>query len=166
MIKNVWFILLTVLLIILIICSIILIFLILRKKDTVIVKEIIIKENKPIVKNNDELPIYPKELPKYNDDNYQQIGILTSNETDKEPIILPLFGKKLYNRSDRWQYYTASDKNNMIRLPIKYENKDCEDDVGCRELYNGDNIIVDIYQGRLFTATIYKTKSPTYFASI
>lgn len=112
----------------------------------------------------DRLPVYPTNLPKYSSPEYQQVGILTSNETDKEPIVLPLYGRKLYNRSDRWQYYTATDKNNMIRLPLNYENRDCEDDVGCKELYSGDKLSVDIYQGRSFTATIYRTDSPRYFA--
>jgi len=112
----------------------------------------------------ERLPVYPTNLPKYSSPEYQQVGILTSNETDKEPIVLPLYGRKLYNRSDRWQYYTATDKNNMIRLPLNYENRDCEDDVGCKELYTGDKLSVDIYQGRSFTATIYRTDSPHYFA--
>lgn len=117
-----------------------------------------------IDKSNDRLPVYPKELPQYSSADYQQVGILTAQETDKEPVILPLYGRKLYNRSDRWQYYTATDKNNMMRLPLNYENRDCEDDVGCRELYNGDKLTVDIYKDREFTATIYRTDAPHYFA--
>ncbi len=114
--------------------------------------------------SNDRLPVYPKDLPQYSSPDYQQVGILTAQETDKEPVILPLYGRKLYNRSDRWQYYTATDKNNMMRLPLNYENRDCEDDVGCKELYNGDKITVDIYKDREFTATIYRTETPRYFA--
>jgi hypothetical protein len=117
-----------------------------------------------IDKSNDRLPVYPKDLPQYSSPDYQQVGILTAQETDKEPVILPLYGRKLYNRSDRWQYYTATDKNNMMRLPLNYENRDCEDDVGCKELYNGDKITVDIYKDREFTATIYRIDSPRYFA--
>lgn len=163
--RNNWLIFLCLLVIILIILSIVLIFLLLnnkkKEKETVIIKEVIKNQTSAPV----EIPIYPKDLPKYSSENYQQIGILTSNETDKEPIVLPLFGRKVGNRSDRWQYYTATDKNNMMRLPIRYENKECEDEVGCRELYSNDKISVDIYQGRIFTATIYKTESPKYFAS-
>lgn len=95
--------------------------------------------------------------------NYQQIGILTSDQTDKEPIVLPLFGRKI--RSDRWQYYTATDKTNMIRLPLRINNRDCEDTIGCDEIYTGDELFVEIYQGRVFTATIYKIDAPQYFAS-
>ena len=77
-----------------------------------------------IDKSNERLPVYPKNLPQYSSPNrpldYQQVGILTSNETDKEPIVLPLYGRKLYNRSDRWQYYTATDKNNIKQYMLYY----------------------------------------------
>ena len=96
--------------------------------------------------NTERLPVYPKNLPQYSSPNrpldYQQVGILTSNETDKEPVVLPLYGRKLYNRSDRWQYYTATDKNNMIRLPLTFGNRECEDDVGCNEINSGDTLSI------------------------
>lgn len=123
-----------------------------------------------IDKSNERLPVYPKNLPQYSSPNrpldYQQVGILTSNETDKEPIVLPLYGRKLYNRSDRWQYYTATDKNNMIRLPLTFGNRECEDDVGCNEINSGDNLSISTYSGRTFTATIYRTDAPHYFADV
>lgn len=118
----------------------------------------------------DRLPVYPKNLPQYSSPSrpldYQQVGILTSNETDKEPIVLPLYGRKLYNRSDRWQYYTATDKNNMMRIPLSFGNRPCEDDVGCNEINNGDTLTIDIYSGRTFTATVYRTNAPHYFADV
>ena len=112
----------------------------------------------------DRLPVYPTKLPMYNSSDYQQIGILTAEETDKEPIILPLYGRNIQNRSDRWQYYTATDKNNMMRLPLYYQGRDCEDDVGCNELYTGDQINIDIYKDRVFTVTVYRKDAPRYFA--
>ena len=109
-------------------------------------------------------PIYPKKLPQYDNNEYQQIGILTANETDKEPIVLPLFAKRLQHNRDRWQYYTATDKNNMMRLPIVHSNMKCDEDIGCKEIYDGDKLSIAIYQGRIFTATIYKQDAPKYFA--
>lgn len=108
--------------------------------------------------------VYPHKLPEYNNTEYQQIGLLTSNETDKEPIVLPLFSRRLPNHKERWNYYTATDKNNMMRLPIVFENMNCEDTIGCREIYDGDKLNIEIYQGRQFTATIYKLETPQYFA--
>lgn len=114
----------------------------------------------------EDIPVYPKKLPQYQNTEYQQIGILTANESDKEPIVLPLFAKKVRNNKERWQYYTATDKNNMMRLPITHQNMKCDEDIGCREIYDGDKLSVEIYQGRLFTATIYKTEAPQYFADV
>ena len=119
--------------------------------------------------SKDQSPVYPSHLPKYSNPqqplDYQQIGVLTSHETEKEPIVLPLYGRKIYGRSDRWQYYTATDKNNMMRLPLEFENRDCEDEnTGCKEIYSGDKLEVEIYKDREFTATIYKTEAPRYFA--
>lgn len=119
--------------------------------------------------NNTDIHVYPKRAPRYSNSHtpldYQQLGILTADEQDKEPIILPLFGRKIYGRSDRYQYYTATDKNNMIRLPLAIDNRNCEDTVGCNEIYSGDKIYIPVYQGRQFTATIYKVDAPRYFAS-
>jgi hypothetical protein len=118
---------------------------------------------------NTDVPVYPKRAPMYSNSHapldYQQLGVLTADEQDKEPIILPLFGRKIYGRSDRYQYYTATDKNNMIRLPLAIDNRNCEDTVGCNEIYSGDKINIPVYQGRQFTATIYKVDAPRYFAS-
>lgn len=129
--------------------------------------EIIIVNNTKDVSasGRDSIPHYPSNLPRYGSSQYQQVGILTSEEADKEPIVLPLFGRKLENRSDRWQYYTATDKNNMMRIPLMYQNRECEDEVGCSEIYTGDTLQISIYQGRTFTATIYRTEAPRYFSS-
>lgn len=128
------------------------------KDNVIIIKEQSLPEQQKMP------PVYPNKLPSYNNTEYQQIGILTSDETDKDPIVLPLFSRKIGNRSDRFNYYTATDKNNMMRLPITKDNNNCEDDIGCREVYNGDKITIDIYKGRVFTATIYKVDAPRYFA--
>lgn len=114
--------------------------------------------------NNNNIPIYPKELPTYdNNYEYQQVGILTSNDNN-EPIILPLFSKRANNHRDRWNYYTTTDKNTMLRLPISYDNMKCDDDIGCNEIYDGNTIYIEMYKGKTFTATIYKKQAPSYFA--
>jgi hypothetical protein len=115
-------------------------------------------------KIDNSIPIYPKELPSYdNNREYQQVGILTSND-DKEPIILPLFSKRANNHRDRWNYYTTTDKNNMLRLPISYDNMKCDDDIGCNEIYDGNTLYIEMYKGKTFIATIYKKQALLYFA--
>jgi hypothetical protein len=115
-------------------------------------------------KVDSSIPIYPKELPSYdNKHEYQQVGILTSND-DNEPIILPLFSKRANNHRDRWNYYTTTDKNTMLRLPISYNNMKCDDDIGCNEIYDGNTLNIEMYKGKTFTATIYKKQTLSYFA--
>lgn len=115
-------------------------------------------------KAENSIPIYPKELPSYdNNREYQQVGILTSND-DKEPIILPLFSKRANNHRDRWNYYTTTDKNTMLRLPISHDNMKCDDDIGCNEIYDGNTLYIEMYKGKTFTATIYKKQTLSYFA--
>lgn len=163
--SNYWYIILSVLLLILIILVSTLLYVVLKvpKHKTEVNKEVIyIKDTE----KSEDIKVYPKELPEYNNDDYQQIGLLTANESDKEPIILPLFAKKLRNNRDRWQYYTATDKNNMMRLPLHHQNMNCDDSIGCKEIYDGDTINVEIYKNRVFTATIYKNQTPQYFADV
>jgi hypothetical protein len=118
------------------------------------------------------IPVYPKELPTYEDNSvssvsrvYQQVGILTSNDSDSnEPTILPLFSKRANNHRDRCNYYTTTDKNTMLRLPIRHDNMNCDDDIGCNEIYDGNTLYIEMYKGKTFTATIYKKQTPSYFA--
>jgi len=180
---NNWFILLSILLIVLILLVAVLIYVIYTRKNEPVtscpiqpvkyvqpvqhVQAVQPVQQQPIKQEADtreNVPVYPNKLPKYNSQEYQQVGILTANEVDKEPIVLPLFARKLQNNRDRWQYYTATDKNHMMRLPIRHDNMKCEDDIGCKEIYDGDTLSVEIYQGRTFTATIYKVDAPKYFA--
>jgi hypothetical protein len=121
------------------------------------------------------IPVYPKELPTYEDNSvssvsrvYQQVGILTSNDSSSggsnEPTILPLFSKRANNHRDRWNYYTTTDKNTMLRLPIRHDNMNCDDDIGCNEIYDGNTLYIEMYKGKTFTATIYKKQTLSYFA--
>ena len=102
--------------------------------------------------------------------DYQQLGILsknTINNDDKTPgnntdtVVLPLYGKPTYKGSNKWLYYTETDKLNPVKIPVTYKNKDCTDDYGCEELYNGDTVLILSYNGD-FTVKIYKLNKPRY----
>lgn len=108
----------------------------------------------------DQPPVYPRQAPSYPlrgvPQEYQQLGVLVSKDgNEKEPILLALFGRKMATR-DRWEYYVASDKFHMWKLPIQQKNRMCDDDVGCEEIYTGDEITVPDYAGKTFVARIYK----------
>ena len=97
---------------------------------------------------------------------YQQIGILTktvqSNRIDGgEPTILPLMGRSLMNGRDKWQYYTVSNTNNSVRLPVSVKGKSCTNEYGCDSIYNGDTIYVEGYDD-VFKATIYENSTLRY----
>ena len=99
----------------------------------------------------------------------QQIGILsktnfTTSEgpgTDSESHILPLMGRKTYNRSNKWVYYTATDKYNQIKLPISHKGRNCAGEYGCDELMNGDTINIPELNGT-FTVKIYENSGLQY----
>ena len=68
-------------------------------------------------------------------DEYQQIGILTSNNDVK-----PLFGRRIYKGSNLWNYYSALDSHLSTKIPIKKTNKNCIEEQGCSEITNGDTV--------------------------
>jgi hypothetical protein len=113
------------------------------------------------VLRNDARDLKPNVLPSYAPADYQQVGLLTSDEADKDPLMLPLYGRR--HRRDRWQYYAAGDKpTHLWRLPLSVNKRDCTEDIGCNEIYNGDMIEVPVYKDRLFTAHMYRLNTQTY----
>ena len=102
--------------------------------------------------------------------DFQQVGILskqTISEDSKTPgnntdsSILPLYGKPIHRGASRWLYYTETDKFNPIKIPITVEGRDCTDDQGCNELYDGSTVTIPSYNG-VFNVKIYKFNKPRY----
>jgi len=93
-------------------------------------------------------------------ETYQSMGIITLGDGK----ILPLYGRRTASRSDRFQYYTRTDTYNPVQLPIRVNRRDCQDDVGCEELYNEDEVnIASMGKGK---ATIYRFDGPAYVPGI
>ena len=93
------------------------------------------------------------------DTNYRQIGILTRIAGSE--MILPLMGRPLLTNRDKWNFYTMTDKNNMIKLPVSHKGKSCTSEYGCDNIYNGDTVYVEGYNDA-FKATIYDNDSMKY----
>ena len=93
------------------------------------------------------------------DTTYRQVGILT--RMNGQEMILPLMGKPLFSNRDKWNFYTMSDKNNMIKLPITHKGKSCTNEYGCDNIYNGDTVYVEGYNDA-FKATIYDNQVMKY----
>ena len=94
---------------------------------------------------------------------WKQIGILT--RVNGEETILPLMGRPLYSNRQKWQYYTLSDKNNSVKLPVSKNGRSCTGEYGCDDLINGDTVYVEGYKDT-FSVTIYESNLPRYIPFI
>lgn len=92
--------------------------------------------------------------------SYRQVGILTRLNGNGENI-LPLMGKPLFTNRDKWNYYTMTDKNNMIKLPITHKGRSCTSEYGCDSMYNGDTVYVEGYNDA-FKVTLYENNTMQY----
>ena len=95
--------------------------------------------------------------------DYRQIGILT--RITGEETILPLMGRPLIYGRDTWNFYTMSDKNNMVKLPITFKNKNCSGEYGCDNIYNSDTVYVEGYNDA-FKVTMYENNTMRYIPYI
>lgn len=93
------------------------------------------------------------------DTTYRQVGILT--RLNGVEMILPLMGRPLFTNRDKWNFYTMSDKNNMVKLPITNKGRSCTDEYGCDNLYNGDTVYVEGYNDA-FKVTVYDNQIMRY----
>lgn len=94
-------------------------------------------------------------------EQYQNMGVLKTDDGQ----LLPLYGRRTAYRSDRYNYYTRTDTNNPVPLPISYKRKDCQDDIGCEELYSGEQIQI-VPTGQTANTTIYRFDGPMYLPGL
>jgi len=90
-------------------------------------------------------------------EEYQQMGILN----DSSGKILPLYGRRVAARSDYFNYYTRTDTYNPVPLPIKFNKRDCQDNVGCKEIMSGDDVHISP-TGETAKVTLYGFDGPRY----
>lgn len=92
---------------------------------------------------------------------YQSMGIVKTDSGE----LLPLYGRRIASRSDRFNYYTRTDTNNPLPLPITYKRRDCQDDVGCEELFDNDQVTI-IPTKQNGSVTVYRFNGPTYIPGL
>lgn len=101
---------------------------------------------------------------------FQQVGMLhkdaitNTGETignNSDTVILPLYGRPIYPGAKKWNYYTTSDKYNMVKMPVTINGKKCDSTYGCDEIYSGDSITLPAYNGT-FKVDIYDFDKPRY----
>jgi Family of unknown function (DUF5755) len=69
-------------------------------------------------------------------ESYQSMGIVETSGGK----LLPLYGRRSISSRDRYNYYTRTDSYNPIPIPVQIKGRDCQDQVGCPELYDGDRV--------------------------
>ena len=90
-------------------------------------------------------------------ETYQSMGTIRTDDGQ----ILPLYGRRTASRSDRFQYYTRTDTYNPVQIPIQHKRRNCQDDVGCDELYDRDRVDLGAIQ-KSGEVTVYRFSGPTY----
>lgn len=96
--------------------------------------------------------------------DFSQIGILTKQNTTNaiEPKILPLMGRRVMNGRSKYQYYTISNSGNVnTKLPVRKNGRNCVNEYGCDELFDGEDILVEGYDDK-FKVTIYENNTFQY----
>ena len=116
------------------------------------------------VLTNAGLPVYMDMPTRGYIGGFQQMGLLykkdAKEDSNNETNILPLFGRPTHTNSNKWNYYTTSDKFHSLKIPLKFNDAN-----GCTELYDNDIVKVDPYNGE-FSVKIYGYDSPKYIPQV
>ena len=91
-------------------------------------------------------------IKRYKPRRVQQMGILLGPNDET----LPIYGKEVRGRRDRYHYYTTTPGDQIYSLPITHDNRDCMDDIGCQEFYGNETVSV-LGQTGSFQTKLYRT---------
>ena len=94
---------------------------------------------------------------------YRQVGILT-REGGKE-LILPLMGRPLEPRRDKWNFYTMAGNQAQVKLPVRFGGRNCTSEYGCDDMSTGDQARVEGYNCT-FKVTMYENEAPRYLPCV
>lgn len=94
-------------------------------------------------------------------ESFQSVGVVNVDEK-----ILPLYGRRTAGGGgDRWNYYTRTDTYNPVPIPVRFQRRDCMDDVGCQEILSGDEVKVEV-MNKPGKTSMYRFDGPKYIQSI
>ena len=93
-------------------------------------------------------------------ESFQSVGLIQSDGG-----VLPLYGRRTMRGGDRWNYYTRTDTFNPVPVPIRFQRRDCMDDVGCQEILSGEHVKVEML-GKEGTAKMYRFDGPKYIPGL
>jgi hypothetical protein len=86
-------------------------------------------------------------------ESYQSMGIVKTPDGK----LLPLYGRRCISSRERYNYYTRTDSYNPLPIPILMQGRDCQDQVGCPELFNGDQVRLSTLD-QMGEVTIYRVR--------
>lgn len=81
----------------------------------------------------------------------QQMGVLIG-----EGETLPLYGREVRGRRDRYHYYTTTGGENLYPVSVTHNARDCMEDIGCEELYGNETVSV-IGKTGSYSVNMYRT---------
>jgi hypothetical protein len=93
--------------------------------------------------------------------NFSQVGILTPVSQTSKDNILPLMGRPTFTSRSKFQYYSISNQNNQVKLPINVKGKSGLDENGVDELFDGDTVFIEGYED-VFKVTKYDNGTMKY----
>ena len=94
-------------------------------------------------------------------ESFQSVGVVNVDEK-----ILPLYGRRTAGGGgDRWNYYTRTDTYNPVPIPVRFQKRDCMDDVGCQEILSGDDVKVEV-MNKPGKTSMYRFDGPKYIPGL
>jgi hypothetical protein len=94
-------------------------------------------------------------------ESFQSVGLI-----NVDGQVWPLYGRRTPSGgSDRWNYYTRTDTYNPVPIPIRYQKRDCMDDIGCPEILSGEDVKIEVLnkQGK---TKMYRFDGPKYIPGL
>jgi hypothetical protein len=93
-------------------------------------------------------------------ESFQSVGLI-----NVDGAVWPLYGRRTAGSTDRWNYYTRTDTFNPVPIPVRYQRRDCMEDVGCQEIMSGDDIKIEVLQ-KEGKAKMYRFDGPKYIPGL
>lgn len=126
---------------------------VLVRKPTVVEVPVEVQVPVPVPVRERQAPEYRgPPIKQYKPGYFQQMGILT-NEAGET---LPLYGREVRGRRDRYHYHTTTLGEQVYPIPILINGRECTEDIGCPELFDGEQATVFGKDGP-YTVKMYRT---------
>ena len=94
-------------------------------------------------------------------ESFQSVGLIHVDNG-----VWPLYGRRTAGGGgDRWNYYTRTYTFNPVPIPIRFQKRDCMDDVGCQEILSGEEVMIEVLNKHGRTK-MYRFDGPKYIPGL